>query len=288
MLWHALLTCIYRSAAPLSASPTSVPSPIISTKTQTNQGNVQYSSDDLCPIIKTPTQPPRPGRQRVGSICDKSGHKYDLFTRPEVALTKSSMTLSEVYRKHKVLSIRNRVQIALILAWGVLQLSFTDWLRGWWTKDNILIVFEGFGTPCVYLTHRLESACMDPLLPSTLSPTTVDRVGDWVGNTTIFALGVVLLEMCFNSPIEDLATAKEKDRNGDAHDYTPILTAKRLSVLAQDELGICYAQAVDACLRFPNLDMDADGRPVDFSEFATIVMRDIISPLQQVAGLFGK
>ena len=256
------------------------------TTTQTTQGNAHHASEDLCPIIKSPTEPLRVGRQRVGSISDNSGHKYDLFSRPEAALTKSFMTLSEVYSKHNVLSNRNRVKVALVLAWGVLHLSSTDWMRGWWSKDNILLVFDGMGMPCVYLTHRFEAARSDPLLSSTLSPTTVDQVGEWVSNTSLFALGVVLLEMCFNSSIEGLATAKEKDKDGNATEYTPILTAKRLSKLAQDQLGICYAQAVNACLNFPNLDMDANGKPLDFSKFATIVMQDIISPLKTVAGIY--
>jgi hypothetical protein len=275
------------SAAPLLASPTSVSSSTISSPTETNPGNSQYASDDLCPIIKGPTQPSRPGRQRVGSISDKSGHNYDLFSRPEAALTKSSMTLSEVYSKENVLSNRHRVQLALMLAWGVLQISTTSWLKGKWTKDNIFLVMDAPNDPLPYLSHRFESARRDSLLP-TLNPTTRDQVGEWVGNTSLFALGVFLLEMCFNSPIEDLASAREKDRNGDASDYTPILTAKRLPMLAQDQLGICYAQAVNACLNFPNLDTDADGKPVNFPEFAKIVMRDIISPLKTVAGVYSK
>jgi hypothetical protein len=198
------------------------------------------------------------------------------------------MTLSEVYSKQSVLSKRNRVQLALMLAWGVLQISSTSWLKGKWTKDNIFLVIDDSGKPLPYVSHRFETSRRKLVRSSTLSPAAVDQVGEWVSNTSLFALGVFLLEMCFNKPIEDLATAKEKDKNGDASDYTPILTAKRLSRLAQDELGICYAQAVNACLNFPNLEMDAEGKPVNFPEFAKIVMRDIISPLKTVAGVYGK
>ena len=288
MCWHdALLTSTCSSTAPLVASPTSVSSLTISTTTQTNPGTPQHPGDDLCPITKSPTQPLRVVRRRVGSISDKSGHNYDLFSRADAGLTKSSMTLSEVYSKQTVLSNRHRVQLALMLAWGVLQISSTSWLKGKWTKDNIFLVMDPPNKPLPYLSHRFESARRDSLL-STLSPTTVDQVGEWVNNTSLFALGVFLLEMCFDSPIEDLASAKEKDRNGDVSDYTPILTARRLSKLAQDKMGICYAQAVNACLNFPHLDMDADGKPVNFPEFAKIVMRDIISPLKTVTEIYSK
>ena len=277
------------SATTFVASPTSVSSLTIPTLPQTNAGNAQHASDDLCPIIKSPTTPPRAFRRRVGSISDKSGHNYDLFSRPDLAVAKSSMTLSEVYRKQSVLSNRNRVQLALMLAWGVLQISSTSWLKGKWTKDNIFLVMDNLNKPLPYLSHRFESSRRrDSLLSSTLSPITIDQVSDWVSNTSLFALGVFLLEMCFNSSIEDLATAKEKDRDGNAFEHTPILTAKRLSILAQDELGICYAQAVNACLNFPKIDMDVDGKPSNFSEFATIVMREIISPLKTAADIFSK
>ena len=214
MCWHTLLTRMCSSTAPLVASPTSVSSLAISTTTQTNPGNTHHANDDLCPIIKSPTQPLRVVRRRVGSISDKSGHNYDLFSRAEAGLTKSSMTLSEVYSKQNSLSNRNRVQLALMLAWSVLQISSTSWLKGKWTKDNIFLVMDPPNQPLPYLSHRFESARRDSLLSSTLCPTTVDQVGEWVSNTSLFALGVFLLEMCFDSPIEDLATAKEKDKNG--------------------------------------------------------------------------
>jgi hypothetical protein len=281
---------MYRSVTPLLIqSSSNNGSPLtISTTTQVNQGNAQTTSDDLCPITKSPTEPPPTSRQRVGSISDGGGHSYNLFSRPGDATAKSSTTLAEVYRKQSSLSRKNRVQLAL-LAWGVLQISPTSWLKGKWTKDNIILVTDTTTKPLPYLSHRFESSRRDSML-STLSPTTVDQVGNWVNNTSLFALGVFLLEMCYNRPIEDLAASNEKDGNGETSDYTPILTAMRLSNLAQEEMGVCYAQAIKACLEFPKIDMstDTDGKPANFSKFATIIMRDIIGPLEKVAEGFGK
>jgi hypothetical protein len=259
----------------------------MSATTRVDQGSAQNTSDDLCPITKSPTESSPTSRRRVGSISDGEGHNFNLFIRPGDATTKSSTTLAEVYRKQSRLSRKNRVQLALTLAWSVLQISSTSWLRGKWTKDNIVLVTDTTAKPLPYLCHRFESSRRDSKL-STLSPATRDQVSDWVNNTSLFALGVFLLEMCYDCPIEDLATSQEKNENGEASDYTPILTAMRLSKLAQDELGVCYAQAIKACLEFPKIDMDTNGKPADLSRFATIIMRDIISPLEKVAELFGK
>jgi hypothetical protein len=287
----ARLTFLCRSATPLLPRPNpNGGSPLtISTTTQVNQGNAQDTSDDLCPITKSPTEPPPTIRKRVGSISDGGGHNYNLFSRPGDTTTLSSTTLAEVYSMQSSLSRKNRVQLALALAWGVLQISPTSWLKGKWTKDNILLVTDTTTRPLPYLSHRFESSRRDSML-STLSPTTRDQVGDWVNNTSLFALGVFLLEMCYNRPIEELATSKEKNGNGDTSDYTPILTAMRLSKLAQEEMGVCYAQAIKACLEFPRIDMDTDtdGKPANFSKFATIIMRDIIGPLEKVAETYGK
>jgi hypothetical protein len=178
------------------------------------------------------------------------------------------------------------VQLALMLAWGVLQISSTSWLEGKWTKENILLVMDTPNRPLPYLSHRFESSHRDST-QSTLSPTTIDQVSDWVKNTSLFALGIFLLEMCYDRPIEELANVKEKNENGEASDHTPFLTAMRLSKLAQDELGVCYAQAIKACLECPNIDLDTDGRPVNFPKFATMIMRDIIRPLEKVAQVYG-
>jgi len=249
-------------------------------------GNAQYPSDDLCPIFKHPRQSPSGGRHRVGFISDKSGHKFYLFSRPDVVLAKPSMTLSEVYRKQSLLSNRNRVQLALKLAWGVLQISSTSWLKGKWTRENILLVMDAPNNPLPYLVHRFKSSRETSQLSSEGPQTTIYQADDWISNMSLFALGIFLLEMCFDCSIEDLATAREKDQNGDARDYTPFLTANRLSKLVQDQMGLYYAQAVNSCLNFPILDMDTDGKPASFPEFATIVMRDVISPLKAAADVF--
>ena len=256
--YHAMLTNLCYSATPLLTDPTSVSCHAIATTTQkqTISGTAQHPSDDLCPIFKQPRQSPNGGRQRVGFISDKSGHMFHLFSRPDVILGKPSITLSGVYRKESLLSNRNRVQLALKLAWGVLQISSTSWLRGKWTRENIFLVMDAPNNPLPYLIHRFKSSRETSQLSSTLPRTTIDQADDWVSNMSLFALGIFLLEMCFDCSIEDLATAREKDRNGDACDYTPFLTANRLSKLVQDQMGIYYAQAVNSCLNFPNLEMD--------------------------------
>lgn len=104
----------------------------------------------------------------------------------------------------------------------------------------------------------------------------------------MFALCVFLLEICHNRPIEELATNDEKQDNGHPGPWTPLLTVMRLSKLVQDELGIHYARAVNACLELARGEVDGNGKPKDTAQFAKLLMRDIINPLKTTAETFGE
>ena len=243
-------------------------------------------TDDLCAILKSCEEPPRPIRRRLGSISDSSGQNYDLFSRSDPITTRNSVVLAEHFRQRSILSNRFRVELALMLAKGVLQISWTSWLEGKWTKDNILLVTDAPNRRLPYVSHRFEPARRDSKA-STLVPGTSNSLAAWIRNPSIFSLGVFLIEVCFNQSIEDLATTDEKDGVGEASAYTPLLTAMRLSKRVQDELGLRYAQAVKACLDFPSVNLDHAGRPTDPDRFAQSMMKDVVGPLKTAADAFG-
>ena len=198
-----------------------------------------------------------------------------------------SVNLAEFFNQRYPLSNKNRVRLALMLAWGVLQLSSTDWLRGNWTKDNILLVMDETNKPIPYISHRFQSSRFSSR-SSTLTPTASNQIAAWVRNASLFALGVVLLEVCYNRSIEDLATDEERGAQGQPSPYAQILTAMRLSKVVQDHLGLHYAHAVNACLHLPDVDMDAEGQPRDRAQFARSIINNIIEPLEAVAKSFGE
>jgi hypothetical protein len=186
------------------------------------------------------------------------------FSKPDPVVMITCARLAEFFGQRSMMSKSNRVQLALVLAWGVAQISFNSWLDGKWTNIR-------------FQSSNRQSRSVN------LAPATSSQIPNWVCNASLFTLGVFLIEMCYNCSIEDLATEKEKNERGEPWEYTPILTAMRLSALVHDELGICYAQAVRACLTFPKVELGANGRPKDSSHFALTVARDIIDPLRKVA-----
>jgi hypothetical protein len=250
---------------------------------------------DLCAMLKQPSERPPAMRRRLGSISSPTSDGcYNLFSEPDhlpTVQTRRSVRLSELLAKHNKLSMKNRVGIAMMLAWGVLQISSTGWLNGKWTKENILLVTDAPNNPLPYVTHRFQSSRRMSQSQSsrrlsnasTLDPEATNHIADWIKNASLFALGVFLLEMVHNRTIEDLATAEEKK----AEQHTQFLTAMRLAKGVQDELGLYYSQAVNACLNPSEIDMDSDGNPKDSSQFAKSILKNIIEPLKTCADQFG-
>lgn len=246
--------------------------------------------EDLCAEFNGPRGRTHGQRRRLSSVSRSKVHDYQLFIEPDpkaAARTKSSLKLAETFEQPGTLSRKNKMKLAWTLACGVLQISSTSWLRGKWTKENVLLVMDDANKPLPYLSHVFHSARRSSQ-SSTLTPATSNQVVDWVKNATLFALGVFLLEVCYNRSIEDLASVKEKSQKGEPWSYTPVLTAMRISKVVSDEMGMDYAQAVDACLNFPSMNADAGGKPQGSLEFAKKIMRDIIEPLKRAADYYGE
>lgn len=196
------------------------------------------------------------------------------------------MRIVELFGQSSKMSNKNRVQVGLMLAWGVLQISSTSWLEGHWTKDNILLVIDHPNKPLPYVSHHFQSSRRNSH-SSTLTPRRSNEITNWARNLPLFALAVFLLEICYYRSIEDLAQDIEMNEKGEPYALTSFLTATRLSHNVQNELGLKYAQAVKACLNL-DCEMDESGRVTDKVQFAKSMMRYIIQPLEAVADSFGK
>ncbi|KAJ9650779.1 hypothetical protein H2198_009934, partial [Neophaeococcomyces mojaviensis] len=268
---------------------------------QDDENQQEDSITDLCAVLKNVNFDSRPARRRLGFISDPNNrHKFWLSTRFDhlsSATTKRSFRLAETLGRRLPsqglaeyqapswfdMHTRHRVELCLMLAWGVLHFSSTGWLQGNWTKDNILLVVDPSDKIRPYVTHRFESSRRNSEAPSLspLTPLTPNRITKWTGNDALFALAVSLIEICHGETIENLAEEDEK-HNGEVKTF---LTALRLSCGINNRVGMRYAQAVHACLH-SKVKVDATGRAVDLAEFAKCVFKDIIMPLKDLASVF--
>lgn len=248
----------------------------------TSASDSVLADDDLCSLVNPPIQPGRTAsRRRQLSISDPQGRNYNLSNHAEQKPTVQSGKLKD-FLGMDALSFPIRAQLALKLATAVLQISYTGWLEGKWTKDNIMVRLPTPEDPRAYISHQFQSALHSPR-PPTLAPASPDHTLDLISDPPLFFLGVFMLEMCYNRTIESMATEAEKS----AAAFQPLLTAIRLARKVRYDFGAVYANAVDASLQQKSISRDAKGVPTDYPQYARHVEDDIVEPLRTFATVFG-
>jgi hypothetical protein len=140
----------------------------------------------------------------------------------------------------------DKLQIATKLSSNVLQLHNTPWLNNDWKSSDIFFLYRSgaippsiYENPFVYSTLSLQRA------KSTQAQRTTSRV---IRNQTLFALGVLLIELWYGQPLEELQSASDLDHQG-----TPGIAWCTATRIAEEEIefqaGKRYADAVRRCIR---------------------------------------
>ena len=149
-------------------------------------------------------------------------------------------------RQTHFLSRRDRLYIVTLLSISLLQLHSTPWLAGTWTKKNIFLTRVKEDPSAPIDTSRLY---VSP--PMELDTAKLNRTEDSADNATryLFALGVMLLELCFGNALEDNPVRHMYLGNdGKPNDWTDIATATHWQKSALGELGADYAEAIRKCI----------------------------------------
>ncbi|ERF73184.1 hypothetical protein EPUS_03025 [Endocarpon pusillum Z07020] len=97
----------------------------------------------------------------------------------------------------------------------------------------------------------------------------------------LFALGKLLVELAFNSPLENLFEDEDKD-HGKVFEFTEYLAAKCLLSEIYEEHGYLYGEAVRRCIE----GVDVREKAVENPDFRRVFLRDIFQPLQDTSTFF--
>jgi hypothetical protein len=155
---------------------------------------------------------------------------------------------------------RQRYKIALLLASTVAQLQFTEWLRTNLTKDEIFFFS--------YDDDDGEIPYHEPYIRRGFSPPPSAREDK---EYALKSLGILLLELCFGSPLEDQPQRQKfPSRAGDLERAFDQLAAREWLEDGADEGGEDYASAIKWCL---DEKLTTDSWPGDF-------IRYVIRPLE--------
>lgn len=170
------------------------------------------------------------------------------------------------------LTTADRVQLALKLGWNVLQLHSTPWLEQYWTRDDIFLITGQAKSVLPYVTHEFHSSRR----ASMSSTTSVPRVQmtKWVRDDTLFRLGVLLIELCRDRTLADLA----EDEDGGKE----VMTAMRLSNNLECQFGYKFEDAVYACIHCKFGPYSPDPETAR-EQFQMGMYENIIKPLEEAA-----
>jgi hypothetical protein len=100
-----------------------------------------------------------------------------------------------------------------------------------------------------------------------------------VRNKSLFALGVLLIELSYGKPLESLREPCDMGPNGLPNQYTAWLTASRLikSREISHREGSSYADAVRRCIK---CDFDQIDDTLDDRDFRKAYVEGVVLPLQ--------
>lgn len=174
-------------------------------------------------------------------------------------------------------SQKDRFKLAVILASSVLQLHETPWLEEKWRADSIFFV-DRSGMPCY--DQPFVSQYFGQLNAPTAAeiPTHFSCI---IGNQTLYALGVALIELWYRKPIEELWVAADGPQNtgNNLLDLmTEFKTAERLSDALYSEAGAKYSDAVRRCIR---CEFDKRARSLEDAQFQKAVYQMVVAQLQE-------
>ncbi|KAH7092282.1 hypothetical protein FB567DRAFT_567300 [Paraphoma chrysanthemicola] len=205
--------------------------------------------------------------------CQNSQHTWAAYTLRQVLTKRANFG--------RRLMQYDKFRVAVDLASSVLQLYKTPWLTDEWSQDDVYFVHRPGAPLATIYQHPFIYRRFTTIVPSQPSVTQPPsrRV---IRNQTLFTLGVLLIELLYGKPIEELQTAHDLDCQG-----TPgavWCTAERLiDEEIAFEAGQLYSDAVRRCIR---CDFNQKNSSLDDQDFQQAVFDGVVAPLEKTLSHF--
>jgi hypothetical protein len=170
-----------------------------------------------------------------------------------------------------------RYRLSSILASSVLQLADTPWLSSNWGLQDIYLLNSGLQNPSCTPTQPYVRRTF--VRAKTLTHTAKATARPLVANETVFALGVILLELSFGQPLSSFKTVADLDAQGNDTPYTEHMIAARLldTLILLD--GEKYADAAKRCLMGS---FNSAGSNLENPDFQEQFYTGVVAPLEEI------
>lgn len=261
-------------------SPTEVQPPEQVTSSGVEKPQTSNQIQNLCVVLDS---------LRGSGVRDLVGHLVDeyaltqhlLYRSPQIELqlelyplrTLLDVTRSQANRPaytQTELLWDQRLQLAILLALGVLRLG-GSWIENTWTSRDILLLKEGqsVNTGQPYIQRDIVES--RPAIKAT-APTS-SLASCIIRSEAIFSLGLMLVELAFSQPLEELYQSEDKDA---AESLQKLKTATRLLPKIEGDRGSKFHQATKACLLVPS---SLPSTSLDDKRFQDYVLAEIVTPM---------
>jgi hypothetical protein len=242
---------------------------------------------DICKSIDHAHQ----GKQSLALCLDGQGALHGTYgvDPPAPPNSSDSITLQELLHRtqgkrnsQKLLTGRDRRQLAVNLTSSLLQLHATPWLDTFWSKKDISFVLSDASTLSV---NSAQPYVSQTFLTSTSTNSQVCCSKTKVphGNPSILALGILLLELYFGETLENACDVED-----DVFDFEKNGTALLCAALGwvdsvTDDISFKYLQAAQHCIK---CFFETRSRSLMDEEFRQAVCEKVLVPLQEELALF--
>lgn len=173
-----------------------------------------------------------------------------------------------------------RLSIARSLSVAVLQFHTTPWFESSWQSENICFFEDRSrpGFPVVQLPHLIVHMTLDENNAGT--STILSRPPgntNLAPNNVLFTLGIMLLELAYNTPFHTLIVPDDLEVSPDKN-AVQFFAARRLADNVGVHLGARYARLVKKCLRCDF----GSGEDLDTVELQERLYEDVICQLDRL------
>ncbi|KAF1960347.1 hypothetical protein CC80DRAFT_582911 [Byssothecium circinans] len=237
---------------------------------------------DLCFTLQNES------RTCLDFCLDNDGHLRGTHdTKRTVAYINDEVSLENILQKRSYnLSQKERYTLSITLASSLLQLSQTPWLQGPWNKADIIFLRAKDRRPvsefAVDLAHPYLAREHKHTSPSIQTNGNVSN-----DSLKVVNLGIMLLEICYSLPIEELLEPDDVGPNGQHTSISYLQAARRCLMRNEDrgEFSFAFSKAISYCLQCflnPNVDLSN-------IDFLKSIEAKVLVPLEDEMGilLFG-
>lgn len=209
-------------------------------------------------------------------------------------LTKSPVSLHEFLKGHpRAFTGKTRRILAVLLSYAVLHLQDTPWLQPTWSSSDIIffrtmnseIPLRPFLQTCLSKTEPSgvsfnDNARSDPCDAEEELDHDVDP-DDQMQHPcpTILALAIMLMEVYFAMPFEDIARRLNHDFASDTSFLTKYFVAIDIFEAYRDEMPDLFLYTVEKCLNRATWE-DEEGKRLDSHTLRCKIYEEIVRPLE--------